>query len=395
MFKRGAIVAANTLILSDHSTHIAWHRSAARLPVAEGEAVTSAPFRNVKKVLIVDDSRTLRAWLRTVLESDPNLEVVGEAADAFEASRLVKTLRPDVLTLDVEMPHLDGLQFLEFLMERKPMPVVMFSSTTDFGSEAAIRALSLGAVDSIPKPTAMASPKDCRTIARRVFAAASSTVQPPSRKHPGNTSGMAGTHIDDEMPVILIGASTGGVAALEAILSRLDIDGPPVVIVQHMPGHFLVSFSRLLNRKLVRDVGLANDGMQLTRGDIRLAPVLGQHTEILRRSGSWEIKLRDDVEKTLHCPSVDVLFSSAVKHGSNVIAALLTGLGRDGADGIRLLRQAGAHTIGQDQATCVIYGMPRVAKELGGICRELPLDQIGEALNAASVAHADKNQSRV
>lgn len=351
-----------------------------------GARMNDGSFRTARKVLIVDDSRSLRAWLRHVLECDPNLHVVGEAADAFEASRMVKALRPDVLTLDVEMPHLDGLQFLSILMDQHPVPVVMFSGATSQGSEAAVRALSLGAVDCLLKPSGVADAKQRRSLARRVFAASLSKVQHPIRVRLAVPPTGTVCNRDDNSPLILIGASTGGVAALETVLSQLDINGPPVVIVQHMPGQFLVSFSRLLNRKLSRDVGLACDGMRLSRGDIRFAPALGQHTEIIRQKGYWLTRMRDGAGRALHCPSVDVLFASAVIHGPDIIAALLTGLGRDGADGMCRLKKAGAYTIGQDKASCVIYGMPRVAKEIGAVTRELPLDRIGQAINRASQA---------
>jgi two-component system chemotaxis response regulator CheB len=179
----------------------------------------------------------------------------------------------------------------------------------------------------------------------------------------------------------LIGASTGGVAALEAVLPALAPDGPPVVIVQHMPGNFLISFADRLNRNLVQNVSLARENMPLSRGDIVLAPSEGQHTEIIRRNGEWMCKFVDNNPPALHCPAVDTLFKSAVLDASCVSAALLTGLGRDGAEGLKALADAGAATFGQDEETCVVYGMPRAAKALGAVQKELPLERIGHALS--------------
>lgn len=339
------------------------------------------PFRQTKKVLIVDDSRTLRAWLRAVLSLDANLEVIGEAADAFEAREMILKLRPDVITLDIEMPGMSGLEFLDRLMRNAPMPVVMLSAATTEGSNAALEALSLGAVDCLEKPIGTVSDKARRDIGKRVFAASVSRVQPPAAPMQVQHRHMSRDLGSVNAPIILIGASTGGVTALEAVLPYLDEAGPPVVVVQHMPGHFLTSFVRQLGQKLSSNVSLGRDSMDLMRGDIVFAPALGRHTELTSLGGKWRLTQRDDTEGALHCPSVDVLFKSAVPHAARVVCVLLTGLGKDGADGMFRLRKAGARSLIQNEETCVIYGMPRVAKELGAAELELPLSEIAGKIN--------------
>ena len=351
----------------------------------EGEVAFGAEAHYArKKVVIVDDSRTIRGWLRVILDADPRLTVVGEADTALAARDVIKRTNPDVLTLDIEMPGMNGLAFLEKLIELRPMPVVMISGATEANSNATITALSLGAVDCILKPTALADQSVHRDITRRVFSAACSSVQVtrrPIRREP-----QARTTHEGPLPIILIGASTGGVAALESVLADLAPDGPPVVIVQHMPGTFLVSFAQMLNRQLAQDVAIARADEVLHRGQVRLAPALGQHAEVVRRGTDWSCRFVAEPANALHCPSVDTLFHSAVPHASRVMAVILTGLGQDGALGLKALREAGAWTIGQDAATSVVYGMPRVAFELGGVARQAPLHQIGTEVNRAIAA---------
>ena len=349
-----------------------------------------------KRVVIVDDSRSIRAWLRTVLHMNPDLEVVGEAADAYEAREIIKAVNPDVITLDIEMPKMSGLEFLARLMKLRPMPVVMVSSTTQRGSDAAITALSLGALDCLVKPSGKIDAKTSRDFGRRVFSAACANIPTGSGSLRDAVNSVAVKAPAHRTPLVLIGASTGGVTALETVLSELDPGGPPVVIVQHMPDQFLTSFCSLLDQNLPQNVRIAQGGAAIGPGEIAIAPARGQHTEIVRRNLSWQCQLRNDDERALHCPSVDALFSSAAAHGHDIIAVLLTGLGRDGAEGMRHLRRSGAHTIGQDQTSCVIYGMPKVAKEIGGVVEELPLHLIGSAINSAVQKHAERaSRSRI
>jgi two-component system chemotaxis response regulator CheB len=333
-----------------------------------------------KSVLVVDDSRSMRAWLRLVLEADPRLEVCAEASSAIEAREVVKARYVDVLTLDVAMPGMDGLEFLQRLMRARPMPVVMMSSLTSQGSDAAVQALSLGAIDCMVKPTRAYDAAFVQGICDRVYAAACTRPQYPKVPAAPAVRAMGGHRPG---AIILIGASTGGVAALEAVLPQLDPKGPPVVIVQHMPENFLQSFSARLNRDLTQNVGLATAGMVLHDGDIAIAPSNGCHTEILKRDRGWVIRHAADDENALHCPSVDRLFSSAAGAGGDIVAAILTGLGRDGADGLVALARTGARTIGQDEASSVVYGMPRAAFEQGGVQTQMPLERIGAALRAA------------
>jgi len=340
-----------------------------------------------KRVVIVDDSRTLRGWLRVVLEQDPRLEVVGEADCATKAREVIKRTNPDVITLDIEMPGMSGLAFLEKLMMLFPKPVVMISGATKRNSEATITALSLGAVDCILKPAMRMDDDTTRDITKRVFSAACSTVQ-AMRKQTTTAVRKTSRTGTGRMPLIVIGASTGGVAALERVLVDLHVDGPPVVIVQHMPGNFLVSFAQFLNRTLSQDVAIARAGEVLTRGQIRLAPSMGAHTQIRRTQNDWSCKFLDDRQGALHCPSVDHLFHSAQPLADDVIAVILTGLGRDGAEGLAALREAGASTFGQDEATSVVYGMPKAAWELGAVQLQLPLENIGNAINKAVLKHA-------
>lgn len=338
-----------------------------------------------KRVVIVDDSLTMRGWLRVVLQDDPRLEVVGEADCAIAARQVIKETNPDVVTLDIEMPGMSGLEFLEKLMRLRPLPVVMISAATKTNSEATITALSLGAVDCILKPTSLADDDMRSGIIRRVFSAACSSVQvvqpnapvlqprTPARKGP--------------QPLILIGASTGGVAALERLLLDLPLDSPPIVIVQHMPANFLVSFSRHLNQKLPHSVSLAREDEVLGSSQIRLAPAMGQHTTVTRKLGAWRCSVTPEQQGELHCPSVDALFASAVDVASDVIAVMLTGLGRDGAEAMQRLHTAGARTLGQDETTSVVYGMPRAAWELGAIDVQLPLPKLGAAVMQAVADH--------
>lgn len=335
-----------------------------------------------KSVAIVDDSRTMRAWLRLVLEADPRLRVVAEAGDALAAREVVKSMPVDVLTLDVAMPGMDGLEFLDRLMRARPMPVVMMSSLTSRGSDAAIRALSLGAVDCMVKPARGFDADLARDICDRVVAAARTQ---PRISRPRQPLGAMTTGGHRAGALIVIGASTGGVAALETVLPQLDPKGPPVVIVQHMPGNFLESFSKRLNRDLPQSVGLAADGAVLQDGDIMLAPSDGAHTEVVQTTRGWVIRHRPPRGKPLHVPSVDALFSSAARAGGDVIAAVLTGLGRDGAKGVVELAQSGAIALTQDEGSSVVYGMPRAAFETGAVRAQVPLDKMGAALRASCI----------
>ncbi len=344
---------------------------------------TSTPIR----VVIVDDSRTLRDWLRVILEQDPDLVVVGEAADALEARQIIRETNPDVITLDIEMPGMSGLDFLGKLMTLRPIPVVMISSATARGSEAAIRALSLGAVDCIRKPTCADSADRARNIARRVKSAAGSTPRALRAHRPPRIPALR-RRWDDQHPIILIGASTGGVTALETVLSDLDPAGPPVVIVQHMPAAFLQSFTQMLDRSLPQDVRLLEDAAPIRPGQVRLAPTNGMHSGIDRVGGGWIGRHCAAIGNNLHCPSVDHLFTSAVPFSPQVICVILTGLGRDGAAGMLALRDAGAATFAQDEASCVVYGMPRIAWQTGAASKQVPLDAIVTTLNRAALRAA-------
>ncbi|MEP5729686.1 MAG: chemotaxis-specific protein-glutamate methyltransferase CheB [Sulfitobacter sp.] len=346
-----------------------------------------------KRVVIVDDSRALRGWLRVVLEQDPRLEVVGEAENAVEARKVIKQTNPDVLTLDIEMPGMSGLDFLERVMKLRPMPVVMISGATKSNSEATITALSLGAIDCILKPSGTADTRVCRDITRRVYSAACSTVQ-VKVKRAITAPRTGGNTASSVMPVILIGASTGGVGALEAVLADLDSDSPPVVIVQHMPSTFLISFSKMLNSHLPHDVGIAKENEPLGYGQIRLAPAMGQHTCVKRRGGQWYCYFQDEPTDALHCPSVDTLFGSASQSAKDVIAVILTGLGQDGAEGMQSLHKAGAMTLGQDKASSVVYGMPRAAFDIGAVQQQLPLAKIGAAANRLVATHVMQNKGK-
>lgn len=341
-----------------------------------------------KKVLIVDDSRVIRMWLRTVLASDGRLKIVGEACDAVEARDFLRANAADVMTLDIEMPGMSGLEFLTRLMRARPMPVVMLSSLTSKGSDAAIQALSRGAIDCILKPTDGYDLDLSRDICERVYQAActrpartrgnEATAQPPRPSVARHAPALGQSCRRGSL--ILIGASTGGVSALEAVLPQLAPDGPPVVIVQHMPGNFLESFSQRLNGHLPQNVKLAEEGVPLRRGDVILAPGIGRHTEVVRGGDGWRCRFVENEPAALHCPSVDTLFLSAVSQAKTVSAAILTGLGRDGAEGMLKLAEAGAMTFGQDEETSVVYGMPRVAFSLGAIQHQLPIHKIGNAL---------------
>jgi two-component system chemotaxis response regulator CheB len=337
------------------------------------------PVAQRTRVLIVDDSGAMRAMLKKILQTDPRIDVVGAAADAEIARRMLKELNPDVLLLDVEMPGTDGITFLEKIMRLRPMPVVMCSSMTAKGTETTIEAMRLGAVECIGKPRggAEALLREAKTLREAVKAAARSTMRPISHDLPRSSVASAGG-CDPEL-VIAIGASTGGVEALFSLLSALPPDIPPTLVVQHMPGMFTRGFAARLDRTCPMRVTEARDGEKLMPGTVYIAPGTDAHME-LSGGRHGHIRLRPTAPVSGHRPSADVLFRSCAGLGKKAIGVIMTGMGKDGAQGLHAMHKAGALTLGQDEGSCVIYGMPRAAKLMGALTREVSLDALPRML---------------
>ena len=329
------------------------------------------------RVLIVDDSATMRSLIAATLRQDPEIEVLGFANDPLEAREAIKQLNPDVITLDVEMPKMNGLEFLEKIMRLRPMPVVMVSTLTQAGADATLAAMELGAVDCVGKPSAGATAAEAfHDLAAKVKAAARARVRPfsgPITKATENRTYKA------EDIVVGIGSSTGGVEALMTILSAFPATCPATVITQHMPATFTKSFAERLNRVCAATVAEAWDGARLSPGHIYLAPGGESHLEVVGTT-ALSCRLRQDGPVSGHRPSVDVLFHSIARLNRPSLGVILTGMGRDGAQGLLAMRQAGARTLGQDESSCVVYGMPRAAFEIGAVEKQAPLSRMSAAI---------------
>ena len=328
------------------------------------------------RVLVVDDSSTMRRLISASLSADPELEVVGEAGDPLEAREAIKALNPDVITLDVEMPNMNGLDFLERLMRLRPMPVVMVSTLTARGTEATLTALEFGAVDCVEKPGGVDS-SGFKRLAEKVKIAARAKVR--QRVVAAPAAPCAETFVTGDR-IVAIGSSTGGVEALLAVVGKLAANCAPTVIAQHMPATFTKSFAERLNRTSAATVTEARDGDPLLPGRVYVAPGGDFHLEV-EGATSLRCKVAHGAPVSGHCPSVDVLFSSVARTAkARGVGVILTGMGRDGAQGLMAMRQAGARTLGQDESSCVVYGMPRAAFELGAVERQLPLEKLGPAI---------------
>jgi two-component system chemotaxis response regulator CheB len=325
------------------------------------------------RTLIVDDSSTMRSLIAAVLRRDPEIEIVGQAADPLEARQAIKALDPDVITLDVEMPNMSGLDFLEKIMRLRPMPVVMVSSHTQSGADATLEALALGAVDYVAKPADSDFSRGFAELSEKVKAAARAQVRPP-----GLRAGLGQQPERRFAPngrLVAIGASAGGVEALMAVISRYPANCPPTVIAQHMPAAFTRGFAERLNRICAAEVAEAFTDAPLLPGRVYLAPG-DSHLEISGRFPARCVLQPADYVKGPR-PSVDVLMQSvAATSKGKAVGVILTGMGRDGTAGLLAMRRSGARTIAQDQATSVVYGMPRSAAEAGAAEIQLPLELI-------------------
>jgi two-component system, chemotaxis family, protein-glutamate methylesterase/glutaminase len=346
------------------------------------------------KVLVVDDSAVVRQTLSEILLADRDIDEVVTAQDPYVAASRLKQFVPDVITLDVEMPRMDGLSFLQKLMSQHPIPVVMCSSLTETNSATALRAMEYGAVDIIQKPrmdTKKFLDESKVVICDAVKAAAKARVTRQSRVATISTDkkmnadvilAKAGNRamIQTTETIVAVGASTGGTEALRVFVEMLPADFPGVIIVQHMPEHFTTSFAERLNSLSKMTVKEAADGDTVMPGRVLLAP--GNKHMLLQRSGArYYVQIKDGPLVSRHRPSVDVLFRSAARYaGKNAVGVIMTGMGDDGAKGMLEMKEAGAATIAQDEKSCVVFGMPKVAIELGGVDQVLPLTKIAQAV---------------
>ncbi len=336
------------------------------------------------RVLVVDDSVTMRSLIRAALQRDPGIEVVGQAGDAFEARAAIKALNPDVITLDVEMPNMNGLELLEKIMRLRPTPVIMVSSLTARGADAAIRAFELGAVDCVAKPSAGGLEAFDGLVAK-VRTASRARVQNFAPNRSQAAAAATGQHLhssyESDGRVVAIGSSTGGVEALISIISQFPANCPPTVIAQHMPAMFTKRFAERLDRLCPAQVSEAVDGAPLLPGRVYLAPGTTSHLEVAGAMRALHCRLSDGDPVSGHRPSVDVLFTSvASAAGPKALGVILTGMGRDGASGLLAMRQRGGSTLGQDETTSLVYGMPKAAFELGAVEKQIPLHRMGREI---------------
>src|SRR5579863_4289421 len=376
---------------------------------------TAAPAASAKrriKVLIVDDSALVRSLLTDILRTDPDIEVVGVASDAHIAREKIKQLNPDVLTLDVEMPKMDGITFLRNLMRLRPMPVVMVSSLTERGADVTLDALALGAVDYLSKPKIdlAATLKDyADELVEKIRIAARASVRALDPRQPRAQSAVGPAHSADAVlpkaparsrplrttdRIIAIGASTGGTEAIKEVLMRMPPDCPGVVIAQHIPKAFSAPFARRMNDCCPMSVCEAEDGQHVLAGHAYIAPG-DRHLMLVRDGARYVVRLDDGVPVNRHKPSVDVLFRSVAQNaGRNAIGVILTGMGKDGARGLKEMLDAGSQTIAQDEATSVVWGMPGEAVALGAAQHVMPLDGVASKIlglaDALDITRAEK-----
>jgi two-component system chemotaxis response regulator CheB len=334
------------------------------------------------RVLIIDDSAIVRKLLSEAVSEERDIEVVGTAPDPFVARDKILALKPDVLTLDIEMPRMDGLTFLKKLMHYRPMPVVVISSLGQAGCQATMEALRLGAVEVLGKPGGPYSVGELRLdLAAKIRAAAAARLrQVPAEPAPG-TEPPSPPKVFDASRVIAIGASTGGTEAIQGVLTRMPANSPGIVITQHIPPVFSLAFANRLNEICPMEVKEARDGDTLAAGRVLIAP--GNFHMLLRRSpdGGFRVTVQDGPRVCYQRPSVDVMFSSVAEAASaHAVGVLLTGMGSDGARGMLKMKQAGARTIAQDEASCVVFGMPREAIRLGAADQVAPLSRIPAAI---------------
>lgn len=337
------------------------------------------------RVLVVDDSAIVRKVLTDELSSHPDIEVVGSAVDPYVARDKILKLVPDVLTLDIEMPRMDGLTFLEHLMRQRPMPVVVLSSLTPKNSETALRALRMGAVEVLAKPDSRFSTPDSRYLAEVIRAAARarvrrSIVESEAEPRSAVPTESALSTIETTHKVLAIGASTGGTNTIEAILQSLPHTVPGTLIVQHMPPDFTRIFAERLNSVCAIRVCEGRDGDPVVPGVALVAPG-GQHMLLERSGAQYRVRIKDGPKVHFQRPSVDVLFYSVARNaGRNAVGVILTGMGADGAHGLAAMRDSGARTIAQDEDTCVVFGMPKEAIRLGAAEKVLPLPEISRSI---------------
>jgi two-component system chemotaxis response regulator CheB len=377
----------------------------------------NAPHKKVR-VLIVDDSAVVRQLLSDILGADPGIEVVGTAADAFMAREKIKRFNPDVLTLDVEMPRMDGVQFLRNLMRLRPMPVVMCSSLTERGADVTLDALALGAVDFVTKPKVDVAHKldeYAGEITAKVKAAANARVRALPADAAGAPASAAAPapppisvveklsadavlpraavprHFRTTDQIVAIGASTGGTEAIREVLSRMPPDSPGIVITQHIPKAFSGPFAARMNASSPLTVREAKDGQQILPGHAYIAPG-DQHLLVVRDGAQYRCRLNDGPPVQRHKPSVDVLFRSVAQNaGRNAIGVMLTGMGKDGAEGMLEMREAGAACIAQDEASSVVWGMPGAAHEAGAVESLHPLLAIASRILQLAAERAGRN----